>query len=209
MSSPESHWNEVYERRDESELSWFEAAPERLAACVAAHAAPGDPIIDVGAGRSRLVDLLIAQGLGPVTLLDLSEAALAQTRGRLGEDAPDVRFVTADVTGWTPDSGDYAVWHDRAAFHFLVEAADRAAYVDKMQKALRDGGTAILSTFADDGPERCSGLPVRRYAPEDLAAELDALAPRRFRLLAKERHTHITPAGAEQRFQTSVFRHTA
>ncbi|WP_371037958.1 trans-aconitate 2-methyltransferase [Rhodosalinus sp. FB01] len=209
MGSDETHWNEVYEGRDEAEVSWFESAPERLAARVAAHAAPGDPIIDVGAGRSRLVDLLIARGLGPVTLLDLSKAAVAQARARLGEDVPGVRFVTADVTGWSPDRGDYAVWHDRAAFHFLVEAADRAAYIDTMQKALRDGGTAILSTFADDGPDRCSGLPVQRYAPEDLAAELDALAPRRFRLLATARLTHVTPAGAEQRSQTSVFRHTA
>jgi SAM-dependent methyltransferase len=209
MTARRTHWNEVYERRRETELSWFEGAPEQLADRIAAHAAPGAPIIDVGAGRSRLVDLLIDKGLGPVTLLDLSEVALERTRERLGARAAGVRFVVADVARWTPDRGDYAVWHDRAVFHFLVEAEDRAGYVAAMHRALRNDGTAILSTFADDGPERCSGLPVQRYAPEDLAAELEALAPGHFRLRESRRHSHVTPAGVEQRFQTSVFGHAA
>lgn len=62
----------------------------------------------------------------------------------------------------------YRLWHDRAVFHFLTDPAERAAYHRNLRAALIVGGTAINASFALDGPERCSGLPVRRYSPDTL-----------------------------------------
>ncbi len=202
---PSEHWNRVYTTRAETEVSWFDPEADESFAAVASLAKPGDPIIDVGAGASRLVDRLIDAGLGPVTVLDVSEAALAVTRSRLGNKASAVTFIAADITRWTPGQ-TWAVWHDRAVFHFLTDEDDRRAYARALSAGVMPGGHAVLSTFADDGPERCSGLPVLRYAPEVLTRELDGLAPGAFRPVTSARLVHRTPSGAEQRFQTSVFR---
>mgnify|MGYP006275857077 FL=1 len=199
------HWDAVYAARDETALTWFEAEPRLSLSLIAANARPGDAILDVGGGASRLVDALLASGLGPVTVLDLSADALARSRARLGDRAAEVTWIVGDVTEAGPP-GRFAVWHDRAAFHFLTEPAARAAYVAALRAALRPGGVAIVSTFAEDGPETCSNLPVRRYAPEDLAAELGAHAPGLLVPVEARRHVHTTPRGARQSFQTSVFR---
>ena len=205
--SARDHWDAVYAARTETALTWFEAEPHLSLSLITAHARPGDPILDVGGGASRLVDALLAAGLGPVTVLDLSDDALAVSRGRLGARAAEVTWIVGDVTA-TALPGPFAVWHDRAAFHFLTEPAARAAYAAALRATLRPGRIAILSTFADDGPETCSNLPVRGYAPEDLAAELERHAPGLLAPVAAHRHVHTTPKGAGQRFQTSVFRRT-
>jgi SAM-dependent methyltransferase len=153
------------------------------------------------------VDVLLEEGFGPLTVLDLSGAALAVSRQRLGARGDDVAWIEADITTWEPDR-PYAIWHDRAVFHFLTEAEDRAGYARALSGALRAGGIAIVATFADDGPEKCSGLPVVRYAPEALAQELDRLLPSRFEVLDARRHMHVTPKGNRQSFQYSVFRKT-
>lgn len=207
MAGGQEHWDSVYGARSENELTWFEATPSVSLDLVRAHLRPGDPFIDIGAGASRLVDALLEEGLGPLAVLDLSGAALAVSRQRLGPWGDDVAWNEADVTKWQPDR-DYAVWHDRAVFHFLTGAEDRAAYARALSDALRPNGIAIIATFADDGPEMCSGLPVVRYAPEALAQELDRLLPRRFAMLDARRHMHVTPKGNRQSFQYSVFRKT-
>lgn len=199
------HWNDVYDRRDEAALTWFEASPDLSFDLVVRHLTPGASVLDVGGGASRLVDRLIAEGVGPVTVLDLSDAALAATKARLGEAGDVVSFVTADVTDWIPDRR-FAVWHDRAAFHFLTDREDRAGYLRTLDRALTPGGAAIIATFADDGPETCSGLPVMRYAPEELADELERLAPGLLVPVEARRHTHVTPKGNRQQFQYSMFR---
>jgi SAM-dependent methyltransferase len=205
VSGDRAHWRAAYDDRAEADLSWFEAHPDLSCALVTAHAAPDDPVIDVGAGAARLVDALLARGYAAVTALDISDRGLAVARARLGPRAAAVTWIVADVTDWQPDRA-YALWHDRAVFHFLTEPAGRAGYVATMQRALRPGGVAVIATFAEDGPEMCSGLPVRRYAPRDLAAELEAQAPGVFAPLEARRHTHVTPQGRRQRFQVSVFR---
>jgi hypothetical protein len=106
-----------------------------------------------------------------------------------------VRCVRADLLAWEPD-GLYDLWHDRAVFHFLVDASDRARYVATLRKALGPGGRVIVATFADDGPETCSGLPVRRYSAADLVAELGEA----FELVDTRREEHLTPRGAIQPF---------
>jgi hypothetical protein len=118
-----------------------------------------------------------------------------------------VGWIVADITEWTP-ARHYALWHDRAVFHFLTSSEDRAAYVGSLVGALRRGGHAVISTFAEDGPERCSGLPVVRYAPDGLVAELDTIAPGALRKVSDRRHVHLTPGGVEQRFQSTVLRRT-
>lgn len=207
MARGQEHWDKVYGARSEDELTWFEASPSVSLDLVTTYLEPGDAFIDIGAGAARLVDALHEAGLGPLTVLDLSKAALDASQKRLGPQGDDVVWIEADITKWKPDR-DYAVWHDRAVFHFLTGAEDRAGYVRAMSEAIRSGGIAIIATFADDGPVMCSGLPVVRYSPEGLAQELDRLLPGEFEMIDAKRHMHITPKGNRQSFQYSVFRRT-
>ena len=162
---------------------------------------PNSAIIDIGGGASRLVDVLFSEGCRDLTVLDLSDEAVAITRARLAERAALVKWIVTDVTEWEP-SRQYDLWHDRAAFHFLTNAADRAAYLDRLRRAIRPGGHAIIATFAIDGPERCSGLPVMRYDATALSATLGPA----FALIGTRRQDHTTPTGGLQRFLFSVFR---
>jgi len=196
------HWDEVYAQKAEDAVSWFQPRPETSLALIAsAGLTQTDALIDVGGGASRLVDALLSEGFTDVTVLDIAAAALEKSRTRLGKDADRVRWIAADVTRWTPERR-YRLWHDRAVFHFLTTPAERLAYRRALEAALEPGGTAIIASFALDGPERCSGLPVQRYAPETLAAELGPA----FRLKGFRREEHRTPAGKIQRFQYSLFR---
>jgi SAM-dependent methyltransferase len=134
-------------------------------------------------------------------VLDLSAAALDAAKARLGEKAAKVRWEVADITKWNPPQS-YDLWRDRAAFHFLTEQTDQSAYIERVRKAVNPGGHVIIGTFALDGPERCSGLPIVRYD----AASLAALLGPEFNLIDARRHDHSTPWGAVQRFQFSTFR---
>ncbi len=166
--SRRSHWENVYAGKGEDQVSWFQETPAlSLELIELAGARPDFGIIDIGGGASRLVDHLVARGYADVTVLDLSAAALAAARSRMGEAADRVTWIAADVTQWEP-SRSYDVWHDRAAFHFLNAPEDQPAYVARLSRALRPGGHAIIGTFALDGPERCSGLAVSRYDAERL-----------------------------------------
>lgn len=196
------HWNGIYGRKAETELSWFQDDPTiSLELAELAGVTPASRVIDIGGGVSRVTDALLARGLHDLSVLDLSETALGTLRARLGPQGRDVTFIAADVTTWSPD-GVYDLWHDRAVFHFLVEPADRAAYLDRLSRALRPGGHAIIATFAPDGPESCSGLPVVRYSPADLA---ETLGPG-YALVTHRAQHHRTPAGVSQSFQFSLFR---
>nr|WP_296762909.1 class I SAM-dependent methyltransferase [Sediminimonas sp.] len=160
--------------------------------------------MDVGGGASRLVDVLVSRGWDDLTVLDISEPALAHAKARLGNRADRVRWIVADLTEWHPDRA-YDVWHDRAVFQFLTEPDQRTAYLGALNQALRPGGLAILATFAPDGPEKCSGLPVRRYDAAGLSAQLGA----EFRLLRTFREVHQTPGGVAQPFAWCVLERSA
>jgi SAM-dependent methyltransferase len=201
--SRQAHWQNVYTKKGENEVSWFQENPAPSLELIAQiRAPPASAILDIGGGASRLVDHLIDLGFQDVTVLDLSEAALEAAKARLGSLAAQVHWIVADATVWEPQKA-YDVWHDRAAFHFLTEDRDRAAYVARLERALKMGGYAIIATFALDGPERCSGLPVVRYDPASLGQTLG----RAFHLVHTRRHAHATPWGSDQSFQFSVFRH--
>jgi len=200
--SRQDHWQLVYRTKSEKEVSWFQDKAEPSVELILnAGATPTSAIIDIGGGTSRLVDALVSRGFRRVTVLDLSSAALSTARARLGSAAGQVQWIAADVTRWEP-AQVYDLWHDRAAFHFLADSADRAAYVERVTRALRPGGHLIIGTFALDGPERCSGLPVARYDGAGLAAEFGNA----FELISTQRHLHETPWGAQQKFQFSTFR---
>jgi SAM-dependent methyltransferase len=199
-ASPQrEHWEGVYAGKAEDEVSWYQARPGvSLQLVTRAAAEAGGRIVDVGGGASRLVDALLDRGLEHLTVLDLAAGALEKARQRLGARASAVTWVVGDVTTWDPGTS-FDVWHDRAVFHFMVSPEDREAYRAVLRRALRAGGQAVVGTFAPDGPERCSGLPVARYDPERLAAELGP----DFRLVETLREDHVTPAGKVQAFQFS------
>ena len=198
---PREHWRTVYATKAPDEVSWFEAEPEAsIEALRRLHVEPGTSVIDIGAGASRLADALLDLGFTDITLLDIADSALDSSRVRLGARAGDVSWQVADVRQWQPDRR-YDVWHDRAVFHFLTEAADREQYRHTLLDATRPESLVILATFAPDGPEQCSGLPVRRYDADGLASELGD----GFVLREAWRQLHETPSGASQSFQWAVF----
>jgi threonine dehydrogenase-like Zn-dependent dehydrogenase len=155
---------------------------------------PGDPVAVVGAGSSPLVPALWADGYDRLTAVDLAPEALARLAGSL-PSGHGVQLVATDVRSFVP-AEPVAVWHDRAVFHFLAETADHVAYVDRAMHGVRHGGHVVLATFALDGPESCSGLPVTRYDAATLAGRF----ARGFVLVDSAHSTHITPWGSEQRF---------
>ena len=194
MSERSEHWDDVYQRRSQSEVSWYQREArmslDLIDACGCARAAA---IVDVGAGASTLVDGLLARGFDDITLVDVAESAFAQTRQRLADE--QVTYVVSDVTAWRP-MRSYDVWHDRAVYHFLTDPVERAAYREVLARAVPEGGHVIIGTFALDGPERCSGLAVRRYSAATLADELvGPLWP-----IESRAETHVTPSGASQSF---------
>ena len=201
MSDRESHWQGVYTTKAEDNVSWFEESPDlSLALLAEAGLVSQHAVVDVGGGASRLVDALVAVGQQWVSVLDLSQAALNTARSRLLPDA-SADWIVADVTAWQPER-HYDYWHDRAAFHFLTEPADQAAYVAVLKRALQPGGVAVIGTFAPDGPEKCSGLAVARHDSESLSNVMGD----DFALIAQRRHDHTTPWGSVQKFQFCTFR---
>lgn len=196
------HWNRVYQTRAPQSVSWYQHRPDVSLGLIAASGVAKDAgIIDIGGGASVLVDHLLDLGYSNLAVLDVSGAALDASRARLGPRAAAIGWFEADVTTFEPPHR-YALWHDRAAFHFLTDAGDRARYVATLHQALTPGGTAIIATFALDGPPKCSGLDVARYDERSIAAELGA----EFELREVRREAHVTPGKTEQQFRYFRFR---
>ncbi len=191
------HWQQVYADKSPLEVSWYRPHLETsLELITATGVATDDRIIDVGGGASTLVDDLLEAGYNAITVLDISDAALDASRRRLGSHAADVTWLEGDVTKVDLGAGDFELWHDRAALHFLVDEDDRRSYAATLKQSLVPGGHAVLATFAPDGPPRCSGLRVRRHDASMLAALLgDEFVER-----ATRQDTHRTPSGNEQLF---------
>jgi SAM-dependent methyltransferase len=200
-SSRSEHWDAAYASGGVQGVSWYQPVPVvALGLIEALGVQPDAAVLDVGGGGSALAGELVARGFGDVTVLDVSAVALAATCESLPAGAP-VRCVEADILEWMPDRR-YELWHDRAVFHFLTEPADRARYVAQLRRAVAVGGHVIIATFAEDGPTRCSGLEVKRYAPAELQAEF----AEGFELLESRGEHHLTPSGTPQAFTWCVFR---
>ncbi len=191
-----AHWERVYGTRLPTEVSWYEPVPERSLELIRATGEPpGAPILDVGGGASTLVDGLLLGGATDVTVLDIVAGALERSRARLGADSARVTWIEGDITSFRPARA-YAVWHDRAVFHFLTDDRDRERYLAVLGSALRPGGHVVLATFGPDGPTRCSGLATRRYGVHELG---DLLGPG-FELRKHLLEEHRTPATVTQQF---------
>ena len=196
-----THWQRVYEAKRPEQLSWFQAEATLSRELIERYAPERDArILDVGAGASTLVDELLGAGYSNVTVLDISPAALANAQRRLGSEAATVDWREADVLTAPLTGQGFAVWHDRAVFHFLTALADRAQYVAQVRRAVKPNGFVLVATFAEDGPTRCSGLETRRYSAEALHSEFGA----EFDLIASQREEHVTPAGVTQAFTYCV-----
>jgi len=196
MGDPQ-HWDAVYSSKAETETSWFATDVEPSLRLVHDCAAPPARVLDLGAGRSRLCSRLADEGYA-ASALDISAQALAQLR----QADSRIDTITADVTRWVPQK-QYDVIHDRAVFHFLVDKADRAAYRQNVMTALAPSGRLILGTFALDGPDACSGLPVTRWSATGLAEELGMV------LVHDEQHDHVTPWDTHQDFTWAILTRAA
>lgn len=197
MTHPRDHWEAVYRSKPPEGVSWYQPHAWRSMDFIRATGlGPGARIIDVGGGASTLVDDLLAGGWRDVTVLDLSSAALAVAQQRLGDAARGVTWIAGDACHAPLPDAAFDIWHDRAVFHFLTDAADRAAYLRQVMRCVRPGGHVIVATFAPDGPTQCSGLPVARYAPDELHREFGPA----FTLLEHADEQHHTPWGAVQHF---------
>ena len=204
--SIETHWESVYTTKSPESVSWY-AAHLLQSLHYVKKAAPGmqASIIDVGGGESTLVDDLLADGYLDITVLDLSHTALEVTRQRLGPQANQVVWSAADVLEVELPEASFDVWHDRAVFHFLTTDAQRERYVAQVVHALKPGGFAIVGTFGPQGPGKCSGLPVSRYAPNELHGKFGMP----FELIDSHTEIHTTPWGAPQQFVYCFCRHHA
>lgn len=202
MAADAGHWNTAYAEKGAT-VSWHQTQATTSLNLIAEVAAPEASVVDVGGGASTLVDGLLDRGHRDITVLDLSQVALDAARDRLGERGASVTWRAGDLLAWQPDR-TYDVWHDRAVLHFLVGEPDRARYAELAARAVAPGGHAVIGTFAPDGPEQCSGLPVRRHSADDLTG----LLAERFVPVRSAREEHRTPSGNVQPFTWLVARRT-
>jgi 2-polyprenyl-3-methyl-5-hydroxy-6-metoxy-1,4-benzoquinol methylase len=201
MDGVQRHWEAIWQGGSPDELSWYEPRPFRSLELITSVATSNAvPIIDVGGGASTLVDELLARGFADLTVLDISEAALAIPKERIGDDAAQVSWIVDDVRTHHFEK-PFAVWHDRAVFHFLVDPDDRRRYVDQLSGSVVDGGHVVLATFGSAGPPTCSGLPVVRYG----ASEMERAFAPGFELRSYIEEMHTTPAGTNQQFAYALF----
>lgn len=202
MTVADQHWNGVFQTKADNEVSWYQANPAISLRLLKKWASPTGATIDIGAGTSILVDVLLDDGWEDVTVLDVSASAVTKVQDRLGQRADVVKFVIADVRSWQPER-TYEAWHDRAVFHFLTEEADRDHYVAIATESVEPEGVLVLATFAANGPTECSGLPTSRYDPDQLG---QVFGPA-FVLEHAESEEHATPFGTNQPFSWVVLRH--
>jgi len=194
-------WEGVHDGTEVDGVSWWQSVPE-LSLDLVDRAGVGrsDPVIDVGAGWSTLVDYLVERGYEDLTAVDLSATALRTIRERLGPAGDAVVLEVADVLDLRR-AKKYALWHDRAVFHFLTERDERDDYRISLERSLQPQGWAVVATFGPDGPTTCSGLPIVRYTHDELVAEFPG-----FDLVATSGEEHVTPWGSTQQFTAVLLR---
>ncbi len=200
-----SHWETVYQTKNLTEVSWYQARPDISLDFLHKYNLPKTArIIDVGGGDSLLVDHLLAEGFEHVTVLDISEKALERAKTRLGEKAALVKWVVSDAAAFKPKE-KYDFWHDRAAFHFFTEEKDIKRYVKTVQESIAPGGYLVLGTFSENGPEKCSGLPIKQYSEVAMKERLQQFFEKLKCLTVK----HLTPSEKVQEFVFCSFQRMA
>lgn len=195
------HWEVIYATKPLETVSWYQPVPEISLDFISLLQIPRDaPVIDVGGGDSLLADHLLDLGFTDLTVLDISGNAIERARERLGVRASRIHWIEADATSFTPERS-YALWHDRAVFHFLTQPEQRAAYLKGALGGIRQGGFLILGTFSDRGPLKCSGLEVQRYSTDELQREMSPF----FEPVRCQNIGHNTPSGGVQDFSFCAF----
>lgn len=195
-----NHWEKIYAEKSPAQVSWTQKEPSTSIDFVKTTSLPMDaPIIDVGGGESHLVDRLIELGYSDITVLDISKNALERCQQRLGKKAEKVEWIVADITQFQP-SRSYALWHDRAVFHFLTHENDIKTYKKLVRNYLDH--SLILSAFSLKGPLKCSGLPIQQYDSAGLAS---LFAPQ-FELVHHQEEIHHTPFNTTQAFIYTHFK---
>lgn len=198
-----AYWESVYRRNSANEVSWYRLHLEESVKLIQ-QAAPdcSAAIIDVGGGESTLVDDLLTLGYQNVSVLDISSGAIQATQQRLGKAASTVEWLVGDITKATLPNQRYAVWHDRAVFHFLVNPAQQAAYIQQILNSLTKDGHLVMAVFGPDSPKQCSGLEVVRHDIELLCKHVGP----KFELINHSLEEHHTPRGKTQQFLYAHFR---
>jgi cyclopropane fatty-acyl-phospholipid synthase-like methyltransferase len=195
-----AHWERVYATKQAHEVSWTQAVPQTSLDFIHSFdIRKTAKIIDIGGGDSHLVDFLLAEGYGNITVLDISENALNRAKERLGKRAENVTWIVSDITNFNPTTR-YDVWHDRATFHFLTEEKQIKYYQNLTAKAVK--GYLTIGTFSDNGPEKCSGLTIKQYDERALATVLST----RFDKIKCVNEDHTTPFGTQQNFTFCSFK---
>ena len=193
------HWENIYATKSMQEVSWFQKVPTTsLELIKQVTKNKHDAIIDIGGGDGFLVDNLLALGYTDITVLDISKNAIDRAKKRLGKLAEKVKWIVADITKFIPEK-EYAIWHDRAVFHFLTHQKDKENYRVLANTAV--SGYFILATFSDQGPNKCSGLEICKYSELDLQAFFSV----NFRMTSSFKYNHPTPFGTYQNFIFLVF----
>ncbi len=192
----QDHWETIYSSKADAELSWHQQNSGVSYQLISEFGKAGGSVIDIGGGSSSLGAQIVIEGFSPVTVLDISKTALVRAQRRL---APSIQSEIMWQVGYilaNPHLPPCDVWHDRAVFHFLTEPKDQASYVAIATRTVKPHGIVIVGTFAPDGPERCSGLPMRRYDGVSLSETFGD----QFTLKRIMNEHHITPSGVRQPF---------
>lgn len=202
MNSNKTHWEKVYTTKQPDEVSWTQEVPQISLDLIHALQLPKTAaIIDIGGGDSKLVDYLLDEKFEHITVLDISAQALDRAKARLGERASKVNWIVADITTFEPSTA-FDLWHDRAAFHFLTDEAQISKYLATARKSVKNEGYAIIGTFSTNGPEKCSGLPIKQYDESSLSAQLN----NGFEKINAVTENHITPFNTTQHFLFCSFK---
>ena len=190
------HWERIYTSNKSEKFSWTQDTPDTSISFLKGFKLPTTaPIIDIGGGDSKLVDYLLKEGYTDITVLDISETALDRAKARLGDNASNVHWIVSDITGFVP-TRNYTLWHDRATFHFLTEESQLEKYVSVASGNLTGDGFMTIGTFSENGPEKCSGLQIRKYSEDMLTSVLQSA----FNKLKCIKEDHITPFQTAQNF---------
>ena len=198
----EDHWQNVYDKKNENEVSWYQKSPKlSLEFVKSLNLSLDAEIIDIGAGESRLVDNLIELGFVNLTVLDISSKSIEKTKKRLGLKSKLVNWIVSDINNFNPIK-KYDLWHDRAAFHFLKDLVEIDNYVKLVKSSLHNQGNLIIATFSENGPLKCSGLEVSRYSENSISD----LFNNDFELIKSQKSIHKTPFSTSQEFLFSKFK---
>lgn len=202
MEKKKSHWEDVYQKKDLEEVSWYQPKAETSMDYIRSFELKKDAkIIDIGGGDSFLAENLLSEGYTDITVLDISETALDRARSRLGKKAEKITWIVADASDFAP-SKKFELWHDRATFHFLTREEEVEKYLKTLKNSIQRGGNAVMGTFSEKGPEKCSGINIKQYSLHDLSELLND----GFETLECKNVDHITPSGAVQNFSFCSFR---